>query len=266
MLEGDCNKLIRKQISLEELTNKIENEKYPNYFRLIECIVNNTHIENAKTLSDKIEYIFYLSKKTKDALDISIDDALKNMILFNSRGNFTWSIENKTDLENVLELWNIFFPEIDNEYIYNFIMKKHLSRFNSYEWLFIKRMQSVFPDLSKNDFRAIEKHLPRRYQEFEMSIYYYEVSSFGLYLNTLTEKELMLFADNFHDTVVLDSGYTEWMSMLIMNKLFKTCVICSSEDSLEVHHIQYVKNGGSNELSNLVVLCHVHHKEVHKKD
>ncbi len=127
-------------------------------------------------------------------------------------------------------------------------------------------MNSVFPILFQRKFSKIKNHLSPLYQEFSTSIYYHEEDSFGLYLNTLPEDELKLFADNLYDTIVLDSGYTEWMSLLIMKKIHKTCVICSSKDNLQVHHIQYVQNGGSNELSNLVVLCQAHHRDVHQFD
>ena len=50
-------------------------------------------------------------------------------------------------------------------------------------------------------------------------------------------------------------------------KLFKkykaACQICGFEDVVEVHHIIPVKNGGSNEAENILILCSNHHKMLH---
>lgn len=44
-----------------------------------------------------------------------------------------------------------------------------------------------------------------------------------------------------------------------------TCQKCGSKDKLECHHIVPVVLGGSNELSNLITLCHSCHSEAHPK-
>lgn len=41
------------------------------------------------------------------------------------------------------------------------------------------------------------------------------------------------------------------------------CQICGMEDILEVHHRIPIKNGGSNEANNLMILCPNHHAMIH---
>ena len=47
------------------------------------------------------------------------------------------------------------------------------------------------------------------------------------------------------------------------------CELCLKEGKLtpttEVHHIKFVEDGGGNEASNLLALCHSHHEWIHKK-
>ena len=46
------------------------------------------------------------------------------------------------------------------------------------------------------------------------------------------------------------------------------CELCFKEGKLtpttEVHHIKFVEDGGGNEVSNLLALCHSHHEWIHK--
>jgi 5-methylcytosine-specific restriction endonuclease McrA len=42
------------------------------------------------------------------------------------------------------------------------------------------------------------------------------------------------------------------------------CVLCAADEHLTVHHIVSVADGGTNDLSNLVVLCERHHDLVHR--
>jgi 5-methylcytosine-specific restriction endonuclease McrA len=44
----------------------------------------------------------------------------------------------------------------------------------------------------------------------------------------------------------------------------KTCVVCHHKAS-EVHHVIYRSQGGTNQLSNLALLCQRCHKETHAK-
>ena len=43
------------------------------------------------------------------------------------------------------------------------------------------------------------------------------------------------------------------------------CRECGKAGILEVHHIQHVRNGGSDELDNLITLCRNHHIRMHSK-
>ena len=54
---------------------------------------------------------------------------------------------------------------------------------------------------------------------------------------------------------------------MVLNRDNYTCQYCKGkhkDSKLEVHHIIYKSNGGSNEESNLITLCHTCHKDVHK--
>ena len=54
---------------------------------------------------------------------------------------------------------------------------------------------------------------------------------------------------------------------MILNRDNYTCQYCKGkhkDSKLEVHHIIYRSNGGSNEESNLITLCHTCHQNVHK--
>ena len=41
------------------------------------------------------------------------------------------------------------------------------------------------------------------------------------------------------------------------------CKICKITKELEVHHIIFRKDGGTNRTRNLMVLCHKHHMNIH---
>ena len=54
---------------------------------------------------------------------------------------------------------------------------------------------------------------------------------------------------------------------MILNRDNYTCQYCKGkhkDSKLEVHHIIYRSNGGSNEESNLITLCHTCHKDLHR--
>jgi len=54
---------------------------------------------------------------------------------------------------------------------------------------------------------------------------------------------------------------------MVLNRDNYTCQYCKGkhkDSKLEVHHILYRSNGGSNEESNLITLCHTCHQDVHK--
>lgn len=42
-----------------------------------------------------------------------------------------------------------------------------------------------------------------------------------------------------------------------------TCQVCGFEDIVEIHHIIPLKNGGSNNGTNILILCSNHHKMLH---
>lgn len=53
---------------------------------------------------------------------------------------------------------------------------------------------------------------------------------------------------------------------MVLNRDNYTCQYCKNkhkDSKLEVHHIVYRSNGGSNEESNLITLCHTCHQDVH---
>lgn len=55
---------------------------------------------------------------------------------------------------------------------------------------------------------------------------------------------------------------------MVLNRDNYTCQYCRGkhkDSKLEVHHIVYRSNGGSNEESNLITLCHTCHQNVHKR-
>ena len=45
-----------------------------------------------------------------------------------------------------------------------------------------------------------------------------------------------------------------------------TCAVCGCKDSLELHHIIPLSMNGSNDIDNLVPLCHDHHVEIHHEN
>lgn len=47
-------------------------------------------------------------------------------------------------------------------------------------------------------------------------------------------------------------------------RLYPSCSRCGSVQNLEAHHIRPLHSGGSNELSNLITLCHDCHRAQHK--
>jgi 5-methylcytosine-specific restriction endonuclease McrA len=47
-------------------------------------------------------------------------------------------------------------------------------------------------------------------------------------------------------------------------RLHPVCSRCGNTKELEAHHIRALKSGGSNELSNLITLCHDCHRAQHR--
>lgn len=47
-------------------------------------------------------------------------------------------------------------------------------------------------------------------------------------------------------------------------ELGTTCRICGASP-VEYHHLIPIRNGGTNDIGNIVPLCHVHHNKVHEK-
>ena len=41
------------------------------------------------------------------------------------------------------------------------------------------------------------------------------------------------------------------------------CSVCGAKENLELHHILPLAMGGSNDIDNMMVLCHEHHVEIH---
>jgi len=50
----------------------------------------------------------------------------------------------------------------------------------------------------------------------------------------------------------------------IKKKYKGKCAICGSKQELQIHHKIHVKNGGTNEISNLILLCELCHSEQHR--
>lgn len=89
-------------------------------------------------------------------------------------------------------------------------------------------------------------------------------------------KDLSLVAESFDELVSsyrLDSFRSPDTQRMIKeangkwNKVFcqykAECQICQVEDIVEVHHIRPLRNGGSNEPENLLILCSTHHRMLH---
>lgn len=55
-----------------------------------------------------------------------------------------------------------------------------------------------------------------------------------------------------------------WRANVFKHKK-KVCAVCGSREHLEIHHVQAIANGGTNELDNLLVVCQMHHKHMHNK-
>lgn len=54
----------------------------------------------------------------------------------------------------------------------------------------------------------------------------------------------------------------KWVSLF---KVYEAkCQVCGTEDILEIHHKIPIKNGGSNEANNLLILCPNHHVMLHR--
>jgi 5-methylcytosine-specific restriction endonuclease McrA len=50
------------------------------------------------------------------------------------------------------------------------------------------------------------------------------------------------------------------------DQLDKRCLICGFDKIVDIHHLVERSKGGSNELSNLIMLCPNHHKMLHHAD
>lgn len=64
-------------------------------------------------------------------------------------------------------------------------------------------------------------------------------------------------------------GVSREVREYIKNRDMNRCTICSYSQNmykLQVHHIIPVKEGGSDDYNNLVLLCYECHKEVHQND
>ena len=44
-----------------------------------------------------------------------------------------------------------------------------------------------------------------------------------------------------------------------------TCIVCNTNDNIEYHHLIPLSMNGTNNLSNIVPMCHEHHNEIHGK-
>ena len=70
----------------------------------------------------------------------------------------------------------------------------------------------------------------------------------------------------------IKSNNHEWIPEAIFVKLknkHKGCEKCGVAlrwNQKHVHHIKYVSHGGTNELSNLQILCRKCHQDIHKND
>jgi len=63
-------------------------------------------------------------------------------------------------------------------------------------------------------------------------------------------------------------GYRPMMWSAIaaeQTSLHPVCARCGNTGYLEAHHIVALKSGGSNELSNLITLCHPCHRAQHRR-
>lgn len=53
-------------------------------------------------------------------------------------------------------------------------------------------------------------------------------------------------------------------TFLVKGELY--CAVCGTKQQLELHHIVPLSMNGSNEIDNLMPLCHDHHMEIHHEN
>ncbi len=271
-MRDECRKYLRKEISLDHLIDKAQNNRYKrDYFIILECILNSKTIDNLTDAVAEIKYLFYRQKYIKNQFDRTLEKSIKNMILFNTRGRIKWSIRNNIDLEKVIVFFNNFFEGVNRKQIYNNIIQYYKPRIDNTEWILIKRINSVFPDLFADTFQKLETNLPALYYKIHDTNFLGR-NAINLeylsdeYLDTLSEFDLLRLLDIFEDTVSIDSVYTKNTSFNLIRRVQKHCKICKTYENLEVHHIHYLEKGGSNMPGNLIVLCSEHHRNVHRFD
>lgn len=69
------------------------------------------------------------------------------------------------------------------------------------------------------------------------------------------------FSDDGQEAPTPKKYQGKWTSLF---KVYEAkCQVCGVEDILEVHHRIPVKNGGSNDANNLIILCPNHHAMLH---
>jgi hypothetical protein len=56
----------------------------------------------------------------------------------------------------------------------------------------------------------------------------------------------------------------KWRSAVFKHK-GKKCAVCEAKEDLEIHHVLPLVKGGTNDMSNLLVVCQEHHKQLHGK-
>lgn len=61
----------------------------------------------------------------------------------------------------------------------------------------------------------------------------------------------------------------EQASLAWRNSIFeakgKRCVVCGATEHLQIHHVQALANGGTNDINNLIIVCEKHHAQLHNK-
>ena len=64
--------------------------------------------------------------------------------------------------------------------------------------------------------------------------------------------------------MLLMSGPSNEMRVLIKQRDHWACRVCRSSEQLEVHHIVFRSRGGNHDDTNLITLCASHHRAAHQ--
>ncbi|MHA2028404.1 MAG: HNH endonuclease signature motif containing protein [Candidatus Kariarchaeaceae archaeon] len=245
--------LLEDQIDLEDIIGELLSQQED--FWVLEFLVNSYEFDSPDIakLVEFLMYFFYVRPKIKQELQSSLNSAILNMILF-AKGNFQWEIKNQHDLQKVLDFWNdvgMDKGDLCPKRLFDLIIAKYWLRIIQGEWKLLSRVQQVFPDELNNEFHDIQ--YKRIQQVFFINEFPNGVPNLDGYYAGL------------EDLLYLDGLFKDKLMKQIARSKQTSCVICKSQNNLEVHHLIPISCGGSNHLHNLVVVCNPHHSKIHFK-